>query len=250
MNISHRTCVALLVAFLVSGNAWAAFQDEKKQNEPTEASIQELQEAIDGLQTGLKEKDNDHTQAMIDKVAGAYKGGDKATCDKAVEALKKCLKHKEKSIVTGAISALGRTGGKAVKILLKGAKSAKKDAALQQRYLTAAGKLRDDKSVGDLLKYLNHKDNNTVKASIYALGFYNESSTKIRKDIVKSLLKRYASVASAYRKPNPATSDKQRYEALYNPFESVLKKLTKQELQGYDAWNKWYRNDGKKRKEW
>ena len=43
---------------------------------------------------------------------------------------------------------------------------------------------------------------------------------------------------------------KERYEALYNPFESTLKKLTKQEKEGFDKWNEWYRKEGKKRKDW
>ncbi|MFT7618080.1 MAG: HEAT repeat protein [Planctomycetota bacterium] len=250
-------CILLLSIFafaIVAPSSHAGCQDPKKQDEPkkepTEESKAALQEAIDGLAEALKDKEESTIKEMIDKITTKYEGGDASLQGKAVSALKKCLKNKVKSIRNAAIVGLSNTGGSAIKILLKGAKTAKKDAGLQQRYINAAGKLRDEKAIGDITKYLNNKNNNTIKSAIYALGYYNESSTKVRKDIVKSLLKVYASVASAFSKPNPDTSDKEKYEALFNPFESTLKKLTKQEMQGADVWNRWFRKDGKKRKEW
>lgn len=241
---------------VVAPSSFASFQDEKKKDEkkappePTEESMAALKEAMDNLTSALKDKDDESAKSSIDKIATKYEGGDKSLKGKAVALLKKCLKSKNKDVRNAAISGLSNTGGHAVKILMKGASSSKKDASLQQRYLNAAGKLRDEKVISEIAKYLNHPDNNTVKTAIYSLGYYNESSTKVRKEIVKSLLKTYSSVASAYNKPSPATADKQKYEALFNPYESVLKKLTKQEMQGALVWNRWFRKDGKKRKEW
>ncbi len=247
-------CTVLLSVFLVSLPAPVHAQkkkgEDKQEEQITEESMEALQEAMDDLASALKEKDYEEAQAMIDKIAVKYKGGNKAQREAAVKLLQSCLKNKKKAVRNAAITSLGHTGGKAVKILMKGAKTSKKDPSLQQRYLAAAGKLRDEKIIPDLIKYMNNKDNNTIKVAIYALGRFNESSTKVRKMIVKALLKRYSSVASAYTKPNPSTSDKQRYDALFAPFESTLKKLTKQEMEGFNLWDRWYRKTGKKRKEW
>ncbi len=251
MKISQFLLVLLVMTMAVVPVAFAGCQEKKKKpQEPTEESIAALQEAIDDLIGALKDKDVEECKASIDKISVKYDGGTTKLKSVAVAQIKKCLKNKDRSVRNAAISGLGQTGGDAIKILMKGAKAAKKEVTLQQRYLNSAGKLREEKTIPEFLKYLNNKDNNIIKTAIYALGNYNESSTKIRKEIVKSLLKRYASVASAANKPTPKTTDKARYEALYNPFESTLKKLTKQELKGANIWNKWFRKDGKKRKEW
>ena len=247
-------CTALLSFALAASPVTVCAQKnkdaDKQEEQVTEESMEALQEAMDDLVSALKEKDYEEARAMIDKIAVKYKGGDKAQREAAVKLLQSCLKNKKKVVRNAAITSLGQTGGKAVKILMKGAKASKKDASLQQRYLAAAGKLRDEKIIPDLIKYMNNKDNNTIKTAIYALGRYNESSTKVRKMIVKALLKQYSSVASAYTKPNPSTSDRQKYDALFAPFESTLKKLTKQEMEGFNLWDRWYRKVGKKRKEW
>ncbi len=250
MRILEVTLIAILALVTFCPATLAGCQNEKKDPKPTEESIAALQETMDGLSESLKDKDFSQATAQIDKISTQYAGGNKKQKEAAVSMLKGCLKNKDLSVRKAAIAALGHTGGKAIKILMKGAKAAKKDPDLQQRYLNAAGKLRDESVVKDFLKYLNNKDNNVIKIAIYALGNYKDSPTKLRKEIVKGLLKVYSSVASAYSKPNPTTTNKARYEALYNPFESTLKKLTKQEIKGANEWNRWFRKDGKKRKEW
>lgn len=250
MKIIEVMLIVMLAFATFCPQSLAGCQDEKKHPQPTEESIAALQEAMDGLTESLKDKEYSRATAQIDKISTKYVGGEKKQKEAAVSLLKGCLKNKDLSVRKSAISALGHTGGKAIKILMKGAKAAKKDPDLQQRYLNAAGKLRDESVIKDFLKYLNNKDNNIIKIVIYALGNYSESPTKMRKEIVKGLLKVYSSVASAYSKPNPTTTNKAKYDALYNPFESTLKKLTKQEIKGANEWNRWFRKDGKKRKEW
>ena len=230
---------------------FAAPQDKKKQEEPTEESKAALKEAVAGLLASYREKNADDTRHFNKEVVAKFSGGDKALKKSAMAALNKGFKLKNKDLKRLSATSLAQTGGAAAKILIKQAKASKKDLSLAAHCIRSCGKLKNPKVVSDLVGYLQNKDNEIIAAAIVALGEYRETPNKIRQEIVSGLLKVYASVASAANKANPATSDKQKYEKLFRPFESNLRALTgNTETEGANVWARWYRKIGKKTKDW
>lgn len=243
---------ALLLCCFTPGQLFA--QDggeEKKQEEPTEETIAALKEATAGMTKALTSKSDTDIIYFAKQIVERLKGGDERGQDQAVDTMAKGLKVKSEDTRKVIVEQLGKTNHRAAKHLLAEAKKAKKEIGYLCDCIKAAGAVHDPKSWKEILSYLNHKDNVVISSSIVAVGFYAEEDTKLRQEIVKELLKRYASVASAYDKPNPSTTDKERYNFLFNPFESTLKQLTKKtDLQGANVWSDWFRKEGEDMKEW
>ncbi len=253
-DMLSRISTACILLAALTGFVSAQDEGEGKTPPVTEETIAEFQEVLDGLAKAFKEKsDVDilyYTKEGVKKIAGAapkQKG-------KFVGLVAKGLKSKNDEVRSQMITALGASGQpKASKILLKEAKSkrAKNSITYMCECLGALGRLADPKSLKDLSKFLNNKENRVIAAAINAMADYRNAPLKTRKDIVDILLKRYASVASPMTRPNPKTSDKQKFEALADSFESTLKILTKKtDLKGFDKWDRWYRKEGKKAKTW
>ncbi len=222
--------------------------EEKKQDEPTEESIEALKEATSSMAKARSDTDIIY---FAKQIVERLKGGDERTQERAIDTMAKGLKVKSDDTKKVIVELLGKTGPRAAKHLLAEAKRSRKDISYLCDCLKAAGNVHDPKSWDDILDYLNHKDNVVISTAIVAMGSYAEEETKLRQEIVKELLKTYNSVASAANKSNPATADKEKYNFLFNPFESTLKQLTKQtEIQGAFEWDRWFRKEGEDMKEW
>ena len=248
-----RAIQTVFIVFVALSMLFGQEPEKKQDKQPTEETIAAFQEVVDGLTTALKEKSSVDLIYYSKEVGKKYKGGDAKQQGKAVALLTKALKTKNSEQRSAAISALAQTGGKASRTLMKeiGGSHAKKNLTYLCECIRGVGRLADPKTVKDLGKMLNHKDNVVVATVISAFGGFRNHPTKLRKEIVKTLLKRYASVASPMTKANPDTSDKERYDALYSSFESSLKILTKNEkAKGFLVWDRWARKEGKKLKEW
>ena len=249
-----RIAIACILTALLAGLLPAQNQGDGKTPPVTEETIAEFQEVLDGLAKAVKEKsDVDvlyYSKEGVKKISGA----DAKQKGKFVVLVAKGLKSKNDEVRSNAIATLGASGYlKASKFLLKEAKSkrAKNSITYMCECIAALGKLADPKSLKDLSKFLNNKENRVIAAAINAMSDYRNASFKTRKNIVDILLKHYASVASPMTRPNPKTSDKQKFEALADSFESTLKILTKKtDLKGFDKWDRWYRKEGKKAKRW
>ena len=250
MNRFLLTFGTLFVFVLASA---AVAQDKVKDKKPTEETIAALNEAVDGLKTAVKQKLKVDIVHYSKAVGEKYEGGDSKARQAAVSTLKKALKNKDSDVKSTVVEALGRTGGKAARILLKEAKgsAAKKSVTHLTNCIRAVGQLKNQKVVGDLGKFLNHKDNDVIAQAITSLGDYIESPLKLKKEIVEMLLKRYEPVYSAAHKSNPRTTDKQRYAKLSHSFEASLKALTyRTDITLAPEWGKWWRKKGKKAKVW
>lgn len=225
-----------------------AQDEEKKQAEPTEESIAALAESAGEM---AKAKSDTDMVFFAKQIVERFKGGDEKTQDKAIDAMARGLKTKSDDTKKVIVEQLGKTGHRAAKHLLAEAKKSKKDTSMLCDCLKAAGNVHDPKQWKEILGYINHKDNIVISSAIVSVSGYADEDTKIRKDIVKELLKTYNSVASAANKSNPATTDKEKYNFLFNPFESTLKQLTKKsDIQGAFQWDQWFRKEGEDMKEW
>ncbi|MCA9321222.1 MAG: hypothetical protein KDB53_10835 [Planctomycetes bacterium] len=248
----------LLVALFLSFSLVWAQEPEKKEDppvdpSPTEETIAALQKVVDGLEQATKDKSDVDILFYTKQVVETFKGGEEKQQNDLIGVLTKNLKSRNEEVRNATLQALSMTDDRALRPLLKelNGREAKDDMTYLSDCIAAVGRLHSEKAVKDLSKLLNHKENRVIAVTIVAFGDYGKADLGVRKNIVDTLLKRYGSVTSPMNKSNPSTSEKERFEALADSFESTLRRLTRQaDIKTFDLWDKWYRKDGKKAKEW
>lgn len=153
-------------------------------------------------------------------------------------------------LYTAAAAALGLLGDKGSKPLLDAYKDKRFPARpewvpLRGQLLKNLGKTKDEK----IVKFLIDEARKAPEAALMAaageaLGYFEESDQKVRKEIVGGLLVRYGDVDSLSRVIDPANIEAQnardRLATISDKWNGTLSKMTRQDFRSYPEWNTWY----------
>lgn len=149
--------------------------------------------------------------------------------------------------MTSAV-AMGLMGPESVKSLTGWIdhKSHRKDLALQRRLILSLGKTKDPKGIKPLIGLLVHRQATVQAAASEALGNYDGSDQKVRKDAFESILKVYAGVSGQKDSdPNDRTA-RERYDAISAPMGTALALLSGQDNRKVVEWTRFWNKNKKK----
>jgi hypothetical protein len=158
-----------------------------------------------------------------------------------------------------SIVALGKTGTEGSKYLKDAFENKKRFGDKEWRSLRAEmlknlGKTKDEKYVKFLKdEALRNIEDSLMAAAGEALGEYADADLKVRQDICKDLIKKF-SIIYENANANLDTGDLQRktwedrYKAVADPWNTTLKKLTKQHYRTPNDWQRFYNKN--KNKNW
>ena len=217
-----------------------------------------MDEAIDGLKTANKKKDDGDRVHFTKLIAESWEKADKKQRGKAIKEVKNAFRTRDddtKLQLTEQVALLGggeklKDADASAKVLTGLLKKSEENPTLHQTLIMSIGKLKSPKASEALLKLLRHKDDQVRRSAVSALGFYDDSSLKLRKELFSELLKTYSSVSSKAQDVRDTTAQK-RFKDMEGPMEQSLKKLTGvKDAKGVLAWTRWWNNTGKKAKEW
>ena len=160
-------------------------------------------------------------------------------------------------LYTGAAAALAETGAMGAESLKKGFDSERFGKSpyvpLREALLKSLGKTRNEKMVEFLIKIARNDPEAAFQAAAgEALGQFEASDQKIRKEIVDQLLVKYGSMDSRASSPDPADIEAQnirdRLAVLSGRWNDALRRLTKQNFDKFIDWQNW--NNKNKNKDW
>lgn len=156
-------------------------------------------------------------------------------------------------IYAAAANALSQHGADGAKVLKKAYESKRfpdnRDwVPLREHLLLAIGKTKDESVVKFLIDEACRSPESALQAAAgEALGNYEESKEKLRKEIVRDLLVKYGSlaeIASQMGTNIEAQNAQDRLDALSAKWNGSLKKLTRQNFDTFREWQAWH-NDNK-----
>lgn len=211
----------------------------------------EFDDAIKGLEKAVKDKSKVDVAHFSAQLGEKFKEANDAQKKAFFASMKKAILLPDKDAKKAVVEALGKSDGRAVEILQGEVDKTKDDVQYQGWCVEAIGRLADVKTGAPYLKkLLNHKTIDVVASAIAAFGFFKDADFATKKDLVESMLKIYGSYTSAAKNARDTTA-KNKLERVKSPFENSLKALTgQQDKEGYDAWNKWWNDTGKKADKW
>lgn len=193
-------------------------------------------------QAGMIAKDE---QLVIKTLDGVMNKGKVRPADKA-------------KLYGAAAEALGRHGSAGAKSLKKAYSNKSRFKAkqmwvpLRERLLRNIGRAKDEKDVKFLLDEANRNPESALQAAAgEALGNFEESKQKVRKQIVKSLLVTFGALSERASQGGTSIDSqnaKDRLAALSGKWTKTLQKLTGQNFVTFREWQTW--NNKNKNKKW
>lgn len=156
-------------------------------------------------------------------------------------------------IYSAAANALSQQGAEGAKVLKKAYESKrfpdKPDwVPLREQLLLAIGKAKDESTVKFLVEEASRSPESALQAAAgEALGNFDQSKEKLRKEIVRELLTKYGSLAETASQLGTnieAGNAQDRLDALSGKWNNTLKKLTGQNFDTFREWQAWH-NDNK-----
>ncbi|MFT4512529.1 MAG: cytochrome c556 [Planctomycetota bacterium] len=194
-----------------------------------------------------------HKNGLIDK--------DRAMVVKALDGVlnkNKVRPADNVGLYNAAAEALGRHGKDGAKALKKAFENKNRFKAkpmwvpMRERLLRNIGRAKDEANVKFLLDEARRNPEAALQAAAGdALGFFEESKQKIRKEIVSELLKRFGSLSESASQGGTsidAQNAKDRLAAISGKWVATLKKLTGQNFETFREWQAW--NQKNKNKKW
>ena len=154
-----------------------------------------------------------------------------------------------------ALGQIGKDGAKVLEEAYDSSKFPEKTewVPMREAVLRALGKTKDEGHVKFLLDIARRESEAALQAAAgEALGNFEGSDEKIRKDIVSGLLIRYGEMDSRARQIDPVDMEAQnmrdRLAVVSGKWNETLSRLTKQNFDQYPEWNEWYNKN--KNKDW
>ncbi len=212
----------------------------------------EVDDGIAGLEKALKEKTKADIQHFV-KLLGEKYGAAKAEQQvKIAKLVGTALNQPDQDTKDMAVESLSKMDAKASEALIK--EIDKKTTEDNTNYfgacVRALGKTKDPKAgLEKLKKLLNYKTNEGQAAAADALGNYKELDLEGKKVIVDLLLKMWGSAHSKAQAPRDTTA-KKKLDTIKGPIEESIKALTGQTQSGFESWQKWWNDTGKKATKW
>ncbi|MCE9593962.1 MAG: HEAT repeat domain-containing protein [Planctomycetes bacterium] len=181
-----------------------------------------------------------------------------------VAALDKCFSAKRQENAEGvrdnklflaAAVALRDMAPESPKVLMTwiNSKDHRKDLVLQEKLIQSLGKTKDENGRKFLIKLLNDKSPRILAASAEALGEYEGSELKYRKETFEELLKLMMEAKAANdagqassQQTDPVATEK--YNTIAAPIISTLQKLSKHEEHDPNEWQRWWNKN--KKEDW
>jgi len=200
-----------------------------------------IDELMQKQQAGMIAKDE---QLVVKTLDGVMNKGKVRPADKA-------------QLYVAAAEALGRHGSAGAKSLVKAYGNKSRFRAkpmwvpLRERLLRNIGRTKDEGNVKFLIDEARRNPEAALQAAAgAALGNFDKSAQKVRKQIVGDLLVTFGSLserASQGGTSIDAQNAKDRLAALSGKWIATLKKLTGQDFDTFREWQAWYnKNKGKK----
>lgn len=161
-------------------------------------------------------------------------------------------------LYVAAAEALGRHGEAGAKSLKKAYNNRNRFKVkpmwvpLRERLLRNIGRAKDEDDIKFLLDEANRNPEAALQAAAgAALGNFEESKQKIRREIVGSLLVTYGSLserASQGGTSIDAQNAKDRLAAITGKWNATLKKLSRQDFDTFREWQSWFQKNKNKKK--
>ena len=261
--VSVRRCLAVLSMLLAMAPSLMAQVPVPAGKPAKTAPDKEIAEKVEQLDKVAKDKkfaEDARGRDLIDALMVKQQKG----MDEKDEALViKCLdgvlnKNKVRPpdnivLYTAAAEALGRHGSGGAKVLRKGYDNKARFKAkhewvpLRERLLRNIGRTKDEENIKFLLDEAGRNPEAALQAAAgEALGFFEASDEKIRKEIVGDLLVPFGSMserASLGGTSIDAQNAKDRLAAISGKWVATLKKLTKQNFDTFREWQAWYQKN-------
>lgn len=242
-----------LVACLASS---APAQDDPKKI-PEDPEVEKLCDVLDDVRKDRKFELDGQGRDAIDLLMQKQEKGLNPKDEKAiVKALDGILNKAAKDrppermqIYIVVAEALGRHGPEGAKSLQKaydGKRFPDKSewVPLRERLLINIGRTKDEKMVKFLLDEARRNPEAALQAKAgEALGFFEESEEKVRKEIVEDLLVKFGSLsemASQIGTNVEAQNARDRLAAVRGPWNATLVKLTGQNFDTFREWQTWH----------
>lgn len=238
--------------------------DPAKPTGPDKEVADQLKLLKDAVNDRKQERDAEALTAitvLVKKWGEGLVEKDKKDIVKGIEGVFKAKSREPDNIqiYTGAAAALGQFGPEGSKPLEsafsnKGKFPDKPEwVPMREALLKAVGKTKDESRVKFLLDVARRDDSAPLQAAAgEALGNFDDSEEKIRKEIVEKLLITYGEYDSRARQIDPADMEAQnmrdRLAVVSGKWNETLRKLTKQNFDQYPEWNEWYNKN--KNKDW
>lgn len=206
--------------------------------------------AVKGVQEALAKGDADALKVAIEKGQKLRDTRDDKQLQPLVKALSKGVDHKQRPCVIACIEALGAlrcadSTGAFAPLLAPPLKLSEEDAALHAAALRAAGKIRDEKSKGALLRAVEHPVHAVALAGAEGLSGYKGQDQKPRMALARDAI---ALLATVEKRLGAAPTDEAREpaQALHAALNASICELTRNPAPTKHAeWVAWLKSEAK-----
>lgn len=147
-----------------------------------------------------------------------------------------------------ALSRMGKGGAKVLKEAFANPRYRKPEwVALRGRLIACLGQTQDQAHLNFLLDTaLRDPEDQIMAKAGEALGNFDKTDLKVRRDVVKKLLKRFVEIHNQSRTESlddpVAETRKRTYAAIADPWNTTLAKLSGQAFRSPQDWEKWWNN--------
>jgi hypothetical protein len=238
-------------------------QDPKPKEEP-DKEVAEKVELLEDIAKDKKFERDAEGLAVIDVLYQKQEAGmiekDEQMVAEALDDLLnkgKVRPHDQTQLYEAAAYALGKFGKEGAKALKKAYEKKRfpdkpEWVPLREKLLIHLGRTKDESMVKFLLEEARRSPEAALQAAAgEALGNFDDSKEKVRKDIVDELLVRYGSLVEAASQMGTsidAQNAQDRLATLSGKWNDTLKKLTRQNLDSFAEWQSWHNKN--KNKPW
>ncbi|MFT4541651.1 MAG: hypothetical protein ACI841_003842 [Planctomycetota bacterium] len=247
---SMALCSSMAVASAVSSQV----EDPKPDKRP------EIKETLTQLKKyiGNRKGEQDHDAiGLIDTlINGEFQQSGPRDRKDIVKQLSACLKVKRNTSKEGvrdnklylaAAVAMGKMGPESAKELKSwiNHKTHRQDLALQRELILSLGKVKEGKSIEFLIDLLTHQRPEVQSAAAEALGYFDDSKNKVRKDIFEEVLKVLGGAKTDVNSDVNDTVARERYDVIEAAMITTLQVMSGQDLRDPEQWQRWWNKNKK-----
>ncbi len=239
-----RTCIAVLLGFLLIGSATATAAPE---------GAEAVKSVLDDIKKAQKDPERSGLASAVERIADIHNGIDDAGLRKKLQAvagkvLRDAKAGSARSAAAVALGSLNDPQG-AWKQLSKAlpAPKSKTPAPSEVAAIQATAAHVPAAAIAPLLKLMHKaKSLDAAREAINALGGYGKSKKRaaILKEMLEAMSLRHAAALAAKQNPKGGSGTRP-WQELGEPFVAALNRLTGQKHKDADAWLEAYKSNKK-----